>query len=102
MEIKVKVRNAIWKVTLMKGGPYIGTATYFPDRIIEINDKSTLANVRSTIIHELTHAFMWEYGFNQVRFSYEVVCDFFGAYGDEIIAAADLVMKKGWGTSNVG
>lgn len=42
----------------------------------------------STIIHELTHAYLFEYGMPRDNYSQEDMCDFFGAYGTEIIENA--------------
>jgi hypothetical protein len=45
----------------------------------------------STIVHELTHAYLFEYGLYDKKYSNENVCNFFGAYGKEIMASAELV-----------
>lgn len=67
--------------------------TKFSDRTILIDDSLKEPDLSATIIHELTHAFIWEYGFAQVEFSTEVVCDLFGVYGREIIKLTDLILS---------
>lgn len=42
----------------------------------------------STIIHELVHAYLFEYGMPRDNYSQEDMCNFFGAYGTEIIENA--------------
>lgn len=47
---------------------------------------------RRTIIHELTHAYIWSYGLNQVEsFKEENICDFLESHGDSIIGTANCV-----------
>lgn len=42
----------------------------------------------STLIHELVHAYLFECGMPRETYSQEDVCNFFGAYGKEIIENA--------------
>lgn len=57
-------------------------------------DTITINDITATLIHELTHAFIWEYGFSSVGFTEESVCDLFGYYGREIIALANQLIKE--------
>lgn len=45
----------------------------------------------STIVHELTHAYLFECGIYDKEYSNENVCNFFGAYGKDIMASAELI-----------
>ena len=48
-----------------------------------------------TIIHELTHAYVWSYGFDQyTNFEEENLCDFIESYGQSILSKADWIFKK--------
>lgn len=44
---------------------------------------------RKTLIHELAHAFINSYGFNDYDFKEENVCYFFETYGDDILKIAE-------------
>lgn len=98
--MKIKIHNDIWKVKLTdanrkkmtpdKNHYNLGLTEY--DRLV-INIRTGLAEsvARSTVIHELVHAFKFSYG-NQVE-GEEQMCDFFGVHGDEIIMLTDQIMK---------
>jgi len=53
-------------------------------------EKNLIPSVkRSTLIHELTHAHLMEYGLNHEHKTIEEVCDFMGAFADTIVQIAD-------------
>jgi hypothetical protein len=53
-------------------------------------EKNLIPSVkRSTLIHELTHAHLMEYGMNHEHKTIEEVCDFMGAFADTIVQIAD-------------
>lgn len=64
----------------------------YADGVINIRKKLNQRTTRSTVIHELTHAFLFAFGYNVE--GEEAMCDFFGAQGDEIIRLADEIMEK--------
>lgn len=98
--MKIQIHNNVWTVMLVsekekKMNPdedsiYLGLTEY--DKLI-INIREGLAKsvTRATVIHELTHAFMFSYA-NYVE-GEEQMCDFFGVHGDEIIALTNKIMK---------
>jgi len=57
----------------------------YTKRTIYLRKDLDLYTKRKTLIHELTHAFIEAYGFYQVDFNNEIVCDFLGNYASEII-----------------
>ncbi len=61
------------------------------DGIISIRKGLNERTTRSTVIHELTHAFMFAFGYTIE--GEEAMCDFFGSQGDDIIKMADSIMK---------
>lgn len=63
----------------------------YADAIIRIRKGMNERTNRSTVIHELTHAFMFAFGYTIE--GEEAMCDFFGSQGDDIIKMADLIMK---------
>ena len=48
---------------------------------------------RKTLIHELVHAFINSYGFNDYDFKEENVCYFFETYGDDILKIIEDYFK---------
>lgn len=56
--------------------------------IIRLSNKIDNQLLYSTIIHELVHAYLFEYGIYDNNYTNENVCNFFGAYGTEIIENA--------------
>lgn len=98
--MNIRIHNDIWKVKLTDGSKKKMTpdAEHYNLRLCEydkqvINIRSGLSKsvARSTIIHELVHAFQFSYG-NQVE-GEEQMCDFFGVHGDGIINLADQIME---------
>lgn len=98
--MKIKIHNDTWNVKLTdrkkkkmtpdENSINLGLCEY---EYLIINIRSGLSKsvARSTIIHELVHAFQFSYA-NKVE-GEEQMCDFFGVHGDEIIALADQIMK---------
>lgn len=99
--MQIKINNDLWRIKLIdrdkkkmnpgKGHIYMGLCEY--EKLI-INIRKGMADsvTRSTIIHELVHAFLFSYG-NSVD-GEEQMCDFFGAHGEEIARFADRIMKE--------
>lgn len=71
--------------------------TYCKTCHIYIDNTLQPALMRSTVIHELVHAFSFSYGFHLLanEETEESIADFFGTFGDEIIRLADQIMKVG-------
>lgn len=65
--------------------------TEYSKLLINIRTGLPASVARSTVIHELTHAFLFSYA-NEVE-GEEQMCDFFGVHGDEIITLADQIME---------
>lgn len=65
--------------------------TEYKDGVIRIRRGMDRVVTRSTVIHELTHAFMFAFGYTIE--GEEAVCDFFGAQGDAIIRMTDTIME---------
>jgi uncharacterized protein YjaZ len=62
-------------------------------RLILVDMNLNKTDLINTVTHELTHAFMWEYGFAQVDFSHENICDFISVYGRNIIGLSDTIVN---------
>lgn len=101
IKINFKVKNIPWKCLFVSQHDETNSdikgnmgLTRCSDRVILIDDSLKAPDLSATIIHELTHAFIWEYGFYQATFTQEVVCDFFGIYGKDIINITNLILSK--------
>lgn len=100
MKIKIKIYNDIWKVKLVNADAKkmnpdenhinFGLTEYAKGKI-SIRAGLSESVARSTVIHELVHAFLFSYG-HTVE-GEEAMCDFFGTHADEIIDLADQIMK---------
>ena len=99
--MKVKIYNDIWKVKLVnadakkmnpdKNHINFGLTEYAKGKI-SIRAGLSESVARSTVIHELVHAFLFSYG-HTVE-DEEAMCDFFGIHADEIIDIDDQIMKE--------
>lgn len=89
---KVKIVNADKKKMNPDEGHYNLGLTEYDKLVINIRNGMPRSVTRSTVIHELTHAFCFSYA-NVVN-EEEAMCDFFGIHGDEIIHLADQVMER--------
>lgn len=66
-------------------------------QIIEIKKSLSKLQLRRTFLHELTHAFVWAYGFNDVDFNKETISNFVSNYFDEmqkILKMFDTIYNK--------
>jgi len=61
--------------------------------VINIRKGLNHQTTRTTVIHELTHAFMFAFGYTIE--GEEAMCDFFSAQGDAIIRLANEIMERG-------
>ena len=50
--------------------------------------------IKQTLMHELAHAFMFEYGFNGVELNEEILCDFISIYSEKIISISNKILKQ--------
>lgn len=71
--------------------------TYFSDLQIYLDKSISEELMRQTVIHELTHAFLFSYGVHiecdNDKDTEEAVCDFCGANFDKIQKAAKQIIK---------
>ena len=97
--MKIRIHNTEWKVKLCKGEklnkmmeqPSIGY-TCFMNHIIYIKKGMDMPNTIQTVRHELTHAFLFEYGISLS--DEESICNFIGAFAEEISDKANLLVKE--------
>lgn len=98
--MKVKINGYTFNVELVKGDiekmnpdkdHYNLGLTEYVEGVISIRDDLNEKTMRSTVIHELVHAFMFAYGY-EVDCE-ESMCNFFGSQGDRIIDLTNKIMK---------
>lgn len=98
--MKVLINGYSFKIKFVDGDtrkmkPYKNSynlgLTEYVDAVIRIRKGMNERTTRSTVIHELTHAFMFAFGYTIE--GEEAMCDFFGSQGDDIIKMADSIMK---------
>lgn len=98
--MKIRIHNDIWKVKMVnadakKMNPGDGRInlglTEFTEGKINIRSGLPESVARSTVIHELVHAFLFSYG-HTVE-GEEAMCEFFGVHADEILSLTDQIMK---------
>ena len=99
MKTTVDIHGTQWTVKLSKGSKigdnseqvFLGR-TYFCKHLIRIRKGLDRANMVQTMRHELTHAFLFEYGIHLT--DEESICDFIGAFAGEITEKADRLVKE--------
>lgn len=98
--MKIKIANDLWKVKLKDGDSKkmhpskdrinLGLTEY-TELVINIRKEMPLSLARSTVIHELVHAFIFSYGYEMD--SEEAMCNFFGVHANEILELTEQIMK---------
>ena len=93
--MKVRVNKRDYKVEIKEQDGIEGLGlTNYKKGTIEILKGIDKELTKSTIIHELTHAYLFEYGMPKEEYTLEDVCNFIGAYGEEIINKSKQVLDK--------
>lgn len=66
----------------------ISKTEYIEQKILILKSLSN-EQKEKTLRHELTHAFLWAYGFGQIKeFPLETVCEIIGIYSKDIVSLA--------------
>lgn len=74
----------------------IGCTDFLNNTIYLHKSLPTLEKKKQTLIHELTHAYIYAFGFStEEYFNHELVCEFIEAYGRDIIRTADEYFRMG-------
>ena len=99
--MKVKINNTIYSIEELNSpqdqGGFEEEAfgiTIFSQGLIFLESNLIPSVKRSTLIHELTHAHLMEYGMNHEHKTVEEVCDFVGAFADNIVRIADKYFER--------
>lgn len=49
---------------------------------------------RKVLLHELTHAFVFSYGYFLTPEEEEFLCSFMDTYADDVVGSADMILRK--------
>lgn len=98
--MQIKINGYKWVIKIVDGNTEkmhpqkdrinLGLTEYC-EGIINIRKGMNKKVKRSTVIHELIHAFLFSYGYDVN--DEESMCDFFGSQGDRIIELTNKIMK---------
>lgn len=100
--MKIKIHNYIWTVQTVQSDSekmnpepdhYLAGLTEYADQAISIREGMSRERTRTTVIHELIHAFIDSFGYTSDCMTEEEICDFFGANADDIIRLTDTIME---------
>lgn len=97
----VKINGLEWDIIcvhnkdnklLLDGLECLGV-TYFQEQQIYLNKDTSKKMFRTTVIHELVHAFLFSYGYHlDCNDMEEAVCDFLGSNLDRIYRLANKIV----------
>lgn len=95
IELEAIILGRKWKAYYQEtaGAENIGGVCYFPSREIYIRNDLKGEELEHVVLHELTHAFMYELGQgqNQLRthhFDEEFICEFVAIHGETVVTCA--------------
>ena len=75
-------------------GCFLGLTDYLEQKII-IRTGLTEQMTRQTVVHELVHCFLMSHAVHTSCYDEEQICNFLGAYIDDIMELTNKFMKKG-------
>lgn len=97
------IRNHLWIVfdvprnyikLKKQNGSYVLGATYCDERAIYMNRDLSSFKYERVLAHEITHAFIYEYGINIEREEEEKIANLFAEHGREMIAIVDNILMQ--------
>lgn len=98
---KLKINGLLWKIfyvhngdeNLKLDGVDCMGITYFKEQQIYLDSDMSRDLFRKTVIHELTHAFLFSFGHHlECDEAEEAVCDFLGSHLDRIYKTTNKIM----------
>ena len=101
--MKLRINRTNWNVYLVdryEDEPGVLGKTSYIKGTIEIVRGMSSEKTKSTIIHEIVHAYLDSYGFelpnveSVMLFSEEQLCEFIAMNGEEIMSIADRVYRN--------
>lgn len=94
MKAKVNKRNyKISEVEEIKKNTLWGQCDYAKGKIL-LQKSLTKTHKKSVLIHELTHAFLYENAHNDKKYGEEKVCDLFGSFAEDIMTITNKYFKE--------
>lgn len=96
----IYIHNVPWKIEFVEKDAEVISGscgiTYKEECISYIRNDLSDEMTRRTLIHEIAHAYIWVYGFEDItnrKFTEEDLCNFIETYGYDIISQADTVLS---------
>lgn len=106
MELTGNIMGREWNINLVYNLPEeVNGRTCFPERFIEVREDFDTHVLEHILTHEVTHAFMFECGFQQlherdIQMSQEFFCEFMAIHGKDVIEVVDSLMDLIKGVQN--
>lgn len=103
--MQITINNRVWKIKFVSennknlcqsDGEQVCGITHYRTSTIYIVKTLEKSLMFDTLVHELTHAYLFVYGFAQFEsFTEENVCDVFGAFAQDLIHnAQEIIFEK--------
>lgn len=102
--MKLKINNINYVIKLAGNNEIIDISGFknaygcinYKTYTIRINKDMNKQGYLYTLIHELTHAYLHEYGFScgNVKYTEELMCEIMARYGETIIINSKKIMKE--------
>lgn len=104
MKKRFPIKNKTWSLTtvpdnsekIIMDGQKCCAQIFFRTREIFVNEETLddYDTFKETIIHELTHAFIFSYGLDDETFQKEeFICEFMAIYAEEIVQTAKDIIS---------
>ena len=93
---QVRIQNltfTINEVDTVENDKNVLGRTYYNTLNIYILKDLPTDNFKRILIHELSHATNYAYGFSHVHHTEETMCDFVSVYAEQIVAMADVYVR---------
>ena len=80
--MEIKINGLPCKVEIVEEVNLINCIGCFDaeKQLIQVKKSLNKEQRRKTFLHELAHAYMFYYGFSDVKFNTETICNFIGVY----------------------
>lgn len=105
--MKLTINNQSFEIIEQGDGENVYINKSDSDNVMRIGLTNVLKNIiylhedlppqkkKETLIHELTHAYIYAYGFSTENyFDHELVCEFISTYARDIIRTVDEYFRK--------
>ena len=93
LKFNIRITTDESTLTAKEGCVLFGFTDYLKQEIV-LRGRISKTLMYETLMHELTHAFIFAYGFsNNETLNHEQMCEFMGNYASDIVKIADKFIK---------